>query len=264
MAVSSIESYEFAADAGGLFGKAPLVSWRHALEPGAYVPGVAVHGWLTRHPVERWGRQWLERGAITLRYRKNVPGGTAVVVTVEQSDVITMAVRNRDDGTLYADGVAALPDEPFVVDATLFPANALSAAGRPPTAEALDGFRLGDVCFTFDADRDLPPSGWLPDADWWSTQRLAHPAWLSGGINVMLAENIAFNGPGWVHAGVQAHHLAPIEHLADLSFRGRVTRLFDAGRHHFADVEVLILANDQPAVLMTHTIVYASDGGMTH
>jgi hypothetical protein len=29
-------------------------------------------------------------------------------------------------------------------------------------------------------------------------------------------------------------------------------------------VEVLIVANDQPAVLMTHTIVYATEGVTSH
>jgi hypothetical protein len=118
---------------------------------------------------------------------------------------------------------------------------------------------LGDVHFTFDADRDLPPDGWLADAAWWSRQRCAHPAWLSGGINLLLAENIDFPRPGWTHAGTKAQHLRLIEHQSAIVLRGRVVRLFTGGRHYFADVDVLVTANGEPCALMTHTIVYASE-----
>jgi len=258
-----IDTYEFSADGAGLFAMGPLVSWRQALEPGDYVPGNAVHAWFTRVPVARWGRQWVATGGMRLRYRRHLDAGTSVVVTAEHTDGIVLTMRDRHDQTVYAEAVATVAATAPEVDMAQWPPTTLYSAKAPPTAEGLAGLRLGDIHFTFDADRDLPPDGWLPDAAWWNEQRCANPAWLSGGINLLLSQNIAFVD-GWTHAGTTVQSLRPIEHQSAIALRGQVARLFAGGRHQFADVEVLVVANGEPSLLMTHTIVYAPDRRLVH
>ena len=52
---------------------------------GGLVPGVEVYAYMTRLPVERWGRAWLEHGTAECRLLKPVYDGDALWVTASET-----------------------------------------------------------------------------------------------------------------------------------------------------------------------------------
>ena len=47
---------------------------------GALVAGVTLYGYLTRTAVETWGRAWLQRGTVTVRFQRPVYDGETLAV----------------------------------------------------------------------------------------------------------------------------------------------------------------------------------------
>src|SRR5215472_15476754 len=74
---------------------------------GGLVPGVDVYGYLTRLPVARWGRTWLEHGTAECRFLKPVYDGEWVDLSaVETADGLELRAESR--GVVCAEGRAAL------------------------------------------------------------------------------------------------------------------------------------------------------------
>src|SRR5437764_13567341 len=75
---------------------------------GGLVPGVDVMAYMMHVPIARWGRDFLERGAIEARFSSPVyDGETAEVTGSESAGVLSIEVKSR--GALCATGSATLP-----------------------------------------------------------------------------------------------------------------------------------------------------------
>src|ERR1700760_156185 len=75
---------------------------------GGLVPGVDVMAYMMHLPVAKWGRTFLERGLIEVRFVKPVYDGEITDVRGEEKDgVISIEVESR--GELCASGTASLP-----------------------------------------------------------------------------------------------------------------------------------------------------------
>jgi hypothetical protein len=75
---------------------------------GGLVPGVDVFAYMTHLPVEKWGRDFLERGLIEARFVKPVYDGEIAELTGNESGgVLSIEVHSR--GGLCATGTASLP-----------------------------------------------------------------------------------------------------------------------------------------------------------
>src|SRR5438046_6471747 len=81
---------------------------------GGLVPGVDVMAYMMHLPVELWGRAFLERGLIEVRFVKPVYDGEAAEVTPEDA-CGGLAIRVESRGQLCATGTAALPASAPVV-----------------------------------------------------------------------------------------------------------------------------------------------------
>ena len=114
---------------------------------GGLVPGVDVWAYLTRPCVDRWGDEFLERGAIEARFVLPVYDGETVLARLDDDGTLTAT---GPDGTVRATGSACLADAPPVID--------IACAALPdpvPPAEAsllTPGTVLGTLRFTYRAD----------------------------------------------------------------------------------------------------------------
>src|SRR5580700_10432347 len=76
---------------------------------GGLVGGVHVYAYMSHLPVQRWGRDWLERGTGEARFGKPVyEGDIAEITALEDADGMSLEVKSG--GVLCATGRAGLPD----------------------------------------------------------------------------------------------------------------------------------------------------------
>jgi hypothetical protein len=223
--------------------------------PGGHVMGATVHAWLGGEPLRRWGDTWLTGGSMSLRFRLPVHVGDPLTLVVEhQPERLTFELRTPA-GELVATGDAA-PAASTLVGPEPFLDVPRPEPRLAPVPEALAGRALGRLDFAFDADHDLGLVRRLDADDPYRALRVAHPAWLSSGVNSLIAKSVAMTLERWKHAGTAIRSRRPIESAAKIRLLGRVERLFEAGDHRFADVAVLALADGEPSMELISTIVY--------
>jgi acyl dehydratase len=238
------------------------VARRYGFE-GGLVPGVTVYAYMTHPAVAAFGRPWLERGTMTARFVRPCYDGDDIVVeaTVVDSDsddrVIELNVSRGGDDVI-ATGTASLP--PGVKPAPSldsYPTAPLPDE-RPPashdTLAAIDA--LGSWAATFRADHApafLDEIG--EDLALYRDEGLAHPGYLLLSANSILTANVRL-GP-WMHLGSEVTSFGVVADGDRVSTRGRVTELFDRKGHRFADLDLLLVANDtRPVQHVHHTVIY--------
>ncbi len=79
---------------------------------GGLVPGVTVYAYLTWPAVERWGQQWLDRGAMSARFASPVYDGETVEVHSHDRDGVLHVEARNPKGEVCATATASLPDDP--------------------------------------------------------------------------------------------------------------------------------------------------------
>jgi hypothetical protein len=223
---------------------------------GGLVPGAEVYAYMTHLPVQRWGRAWLEHGAAECRFLKPVYDGNVAAVTAEESEG-ALQIRVESEGELCATGSATLPaaskDGP---QHDTFPQTPPTAV-RPPADEAslAEGTQLGTVRLS------LTPAfcaQYLDDVReteaLYANNGLAHPALVLRLCNAALRENVVL-GP-WIHTGSSLQNLAALHVRDELSARARVVANYERKGHRLVDIDVLVLANGQPAARVMHTAIY--------
>jgi hypothetical protein len=236
------------------------VARRHGFA-GGLVPGITVFGYLTTPVVEAWGRGWLERGALSARFRQPIYEGDDVTVlgtTVgdERSRTVDVEARNgRDD--ICAVGTAALsqPVPPPSLDS--YPMAPLPSSRREPNREALAGIDvLGSLEAGFHADRYDETAALVgDDLPIYRELGVAHPVWLLYFANAILAANVAL-GP-WIHTASAVQNLSLLHDGERLSVRGRVAGLTERRGHQIVDLDLLMVAEGvRPVTHVLHTAIY--------
>src|SRR5215467_6099746 len=76
---------------------------------GGLVPGVEVYAYACHPIAQRWGRIWLERGSIELRFLKPVYDGRIAAVSALET-ALALELEVHSDGQLCAAGRAWLTD----------------------------------------------------------------------------------------------------------------------------------------------------------
>jgi acyl dehydratase len=220
---------------------------------GGLVPGVVVYAYMTRAPLERWGRDWLERGTMAARFHVPVYEGQEVTVLLDDDGELEA---HTDDG-LVASGRAALPDEAAArPDPAAYPVAALPDARPPASAEALDVDALGTLEYGFHADRTATYLDEVRETSpFYAEARVAHPGWLIAMANYALSENVRL-GP-WIHVETNATHFSAVADGERVAVRGKVAGLFEKKGHKFVDLDLLWLAgDDRPVLHARHTAIY--------
>jgi hypothetical protein len=220
---------------------------------GGLVPGVVVYAYMTRAPLDRWGRDWLERGTMEARFHLPVYEGQEVSVTLDDDGELEA---HTEDG-LVASGSATLPDSVGAPpDPTSYPVAPLPDDRPPASAEALAVDALGTVEYGFHAAKAGDYLGEVREtAPFYAEARVAHPGWLIAMANYALSQNVRL-GP-WIHVETSATHFSTVADGERVAVRGKVAGLFEKKGHKFVDLDLLWLAEDERPVLHArHTAIY--------
>ena len=227
---------------------------------GGLVPGVDVYAYMTHPAVERWGRDWLERGTADCRLIKPVYEGAMANISAQpiagQTDAMTITVESA--GQVCATGTARLPGAaPTAPDLADFPIAPLPGERPPASPESLPvGALLGtyethcsaevETAYQADVREDLPL---------YAAEGLIHPGHLLRFGNWAVTQNVLL-GP-WIHVSSEVQHFATARFGEDLSVRARVTDNFERKGHLFVQLDAVVLAQGSRLLArIDHTAIY--------
>jgi acyl dehydratase len=224
---------------------------------GGLVPGAIVYAYMTHLPLERWGRDWLERGTVECRFSKPVYDGDQVTVTAaERNGVLDISLECR--GVVCATGTASLPgaapSPPPLADFRDVP----QWSSRPPADETslAVGTWLGIDPLPVTSEliaqyaHDVGETSPLYEAE-----GLLHPVLVPHIGNFALNRNVML-GP-WMHVGSKIQHFAAARLGDSLTVRARVVNNYEHKGHLFVDLDALIVANNKtPVVRTSHISIY--------
>ena len=223
---------------------------------GGLVPGAIVYAYMTHLPLERWGRDWLDRGTAECRFMKPVYDGDQVTVTATERDGV-LDINLECRGVVCATGTAMLPD-PATPPALAEFRDVPQRPGRPPADEQslAVGTWLGIepvvvtpalvAQYVSDVHETLPL---------YTAEGLLHPVLVPHIGNFALNRNVTL-GP-WMHVGSKIQHFAAAQLGDSLGVRARVTGNYEHKGHLFVDLDALIVANDATPIVRTgHLSIY--------
>ena len=233
------------------------VARRYGFE-GGLVPGVTVYAYMTHPVVAAFGRPWLERGTIEARFVRPCYDGDEIAVDADGDPRALELTARRAGDEVIATGrasLASVASTPPALDA--YPATPLPDDRRPATHDTFAGIgQLGSWEATFRADHApafLDEIG--EDLDMYRDDGLAHPGYLLLSANWILGANVRL-GP-WMHVGSEVTNFGVVEDGDRVSTRGRISDLFDRKGHRFAELDLLLVANDtRPVQHVRHTAIY--------
>ncbi|MBR0696133.1 hypothetical protein [Bradyrhizobium lablabi] len=223
---------------------------------GGLVPGVDVMAYMMHLPVEKWGRDFLERGLIEARFVKPVYDGETAELTGSDSDG-ALAIEVRSRGELCATGSASLPDSvpPVSIDDYKQVAPVVERKPVNPSSYEVDKWLgtiprdwSGDAAQDYLADiREIDPI--------FAREGLGHPGLLQRMMNKVLVDN-AILGP-WIHVGSRMQLLSAARIGDELTARAKVTGNYDKKGHRFVELDALVLANGKtPLAHCWHIAIY--------
>ena len=218
---------------------------------GGLVPGVDVWAYLTRPCVDRWGTEFLERGAMDVRLQSPVYDGEDVVAALSEDGSLTLS---SPDGDVRAAGSARLeedPPPPVSIDVAELPDPA-------PPAEA-DLLRPGTTLGTLRLNhRQEPAVQYLADVreshPAYAGGLIGHPGMLARQANYVLSNSVRL-GP-WIHVSTAAQHRGIVHDGDEVEVRGVVVDEREHKGHRFVDLDVEITANQRPVWSARHTAIW--------
>lgn len=202
---------------------------------GGLVPGVTVYGYMVPAIVQRFGRDWLERGTIDVRFLAPCYEGETVVARCVDSTVTA----EREDGGIYASGRVAAADKN---DAVLeeYPYHPLPEPELRPAASAqtiVPGLVLGSLREPLDVQDEAA-----------TPERLLRMA------NEILVKN--FRMSPWIHAGSDVRHHRLAACGQQIVVTGAIRECFERKGRRFAVAGIAMSADGQPVASMRHTFIY--------
>ncbi|HEV2368441.1 MAG TPA: MaoC family dehydratase, partial [Acidimicrobiales bacterium] len=168
---------------------------------GGLVPGVTLYAYMTTPVVECFGRPWLERGTISVRFERPVYDGQEVEVRAEprtegERGLAQLALELRNpDGVVCARGEASLPESSAALPdpADYKVREAPLPEARPPADDQslAAGTVLSTQWATVRSERAAPFLSLLSDdLPVFVEERLAHPGFLILAANSALSSTV--------------------------------------------------------------------------
>ena len=220
---------------------------------GGLVPGVDVWAYLTRPCVDRWGAEFLERGAMELRLQSPVYDGEEVVARLDHDG--TLVLHGPHDGDdVRATGSVQLvddPDPPAEIDVAPLPDPVPPAEpDRLVPGTTLGTLRLNHrqepaVQYLADVREDLPI---------YAAGLIGHPGMLARQANHVLSNTVRL-GP-WIHVSTTAQHRGIVHDGDEVEVRGVVVDEREHRGHRFVDLDVEVTANQRPVWSARHTAIW--------
>ncbi|HLJ49792.1 MAG TPA: hypothetical protein VKU01_27450 [Bryobacteraceae bacterium] len=214
---------------------------------GGLVPGVTVYGYMTLPVIEHFGEEWMEHGAMSVRFKEPVYESEEVVIdsSVDGDRIAISLAGGRAQGEAWLAPITVLAD----YEERPLP----EPDHRPPAShETLpQGAVLGTIQRNLNLDESrmsapLPPSI--------GPERFAHPAILLALANELLVRNVVL-GP-WIHVSSVVTNFAAIRDGDPIAVYGKVADAYERKGHEFAELDVLITAHGRPAQHVRHTAIW--------
>lgn len=234
---------------------------------GALVPGVTVFGYLSSALLSEFGPAWLDDGAAHVRLRQPVYAGETVTITTQYGTtpaglpMITADALNPDGArcAILSGTIGAIDDVvPDVPQGKLPPRRDLPASRRPATrAEFANDLELGSFRTVFEAAGADDFLAALQDPAAVYRSGVTHPAWLLRQANLIVDRNFAL-GP-WIHVASSIRNHARVHNGETIEVRAQVQDLFERKGHEYADLDVALLIDGDPAhpaMRVLHRVIY--------
>jgi acyl dehydratase len=220
---------------------------------GGLTPGVTVYGYLTVPVIRRFGLEWLERGAMSLRFHQPVYDGEEVVAVLN-GNCASVCRQDGPEATVCATGDVLRVDTeaPSLAD---YPEEALPAE-RPPGSSL--SLAPGRILGTVRASLSLPDDAFLAMQDEVLPvyqEGILHPAALLSLSNQALLQNVKL-GP-WIHVASELRHFNLARDGDQVAARARVAERFERKGNQFVVLDVLVVASgDRIVQHVRHTAIY--------
>jgi hypothetical protein len=208
---------------------------------GGLVPGVTVYGYLAAAVHQHFGNDWLERGAMDVRFQKPVYDGDDVTVLVQPDGDGRVCVAAGECATgvawVHREDVTTLSDDAPVLR-------------RIASVESL---AVGTVLGTWTERLDLAKSGISAPLDPALDGR-AHPAVMLGLANRIFLENYEL-GP-WMHVASEVRKFGSAKDGDEIRVRARVEDRYEKKGHEFVVLDVAIFNGEQTIERVRHTAIW--------
>ncbi len=215
------------------------------------------------HPVvEVLGRPWLQQGTITARFVRPCYDGDDVTVDIAETptgagNALDLTARRGGDEVIATGTASVSSRAPTPPPTAAYPTAPLPDERQPATRDtlaALDPLGSWEAAFRVDhAPAFLEEIG--EDLPVFRAGGLAHPGYLLLAANSVLVANVRL-GP-WMHVGSEVTNFGVVTDGDRVSTRGRVARLFERKGHSFAELDLLLVADDaRPVQQVLHTLIY--------
>lgn len=204
---------------------------------GGLVPGVTVYGYMVPAILGQFGREWLERGGIKVRFLAPCYEGAIVVARCDGSAVSA----EQEDGSLYASGTVLMADKndqaPDVYPIDLHPLPEMDHRPMASSETIVPGAALGSIRQTLDVQDEAA----IPE-------RLLRMA------NEILVRN--FRMSPWIHAGseVRNHRLAACGQ--EITVTGMIHQRFERKGRRFAVAGIAMSVESALVATVRHTFIY--------
>jgi hypothetical protein len=212
---------------------------------GGLVPGVTVYGYMASATIGHFGPDWLERGAMDVRFRAPVYEGDEVVVTVRPDayERAQLEAGQSASGAAWIHQESAPSEEDY---------RAGSMERRTAALETLvPGVRLGEFVERLDLanSRMSAPLDAAIGPD-----RLAHPAILLALANRILMQNYEL-GP-WIHAASEIRKFSVARDCEEIRVRAKIDDLYERKGHEFVVLDVILLGRNRVIERIRHTAIW--------
>lgn len=221
---------------------------------GGLVPGVTVFAYMARPPAERFGLDFLERGAISARFVLPVYNGETISVALGADGVVEVT---NPAGGVCAVGTATIAEAVDELDVGRYPEAPLPSTVPRASPEAFAAAPiLGTVKGSLTAESRRAYLDLISDdSPLYEEQKAAHPGWLLSWANLALTSNVRM-GP-WIHTSSEVRFLSVVRDGEGVSARALTVGTYERKGHNFVELDVLLIAGEgRPVMKARHVAIY--------
>jgi hypothetical protein len=209
---------------------------------GGLVPGVTIYGYMTSAVIAHLGEQWLQTGAMDVRFFEPFYEGEQVAILIADLD----EGRIKVEAGSRASGTAWVPSE--IVDR--YPAENRALIQKAASRETI---RPGVILGTIEKTLDLSTPGMAAPLDAFIGE-YAHPAILLALANEILLRNFVL-GP-WIHASSEVRNASAARDGETVEVRGEIVDAYERKGHEFVVLNVAILSGERLISTVRHTAIW--------
>jgi acyl dehydratase len=222
---------------------------------GGLVPGADIFAYMVHAPVAKWGRAFLERGLMEVRFVRPVYDGETVEVEAEPSnDCLVLTLKCGD---VRAIGKATLPAAPPIILIADFPKTMPVKVKEPVSNESFPVNEwLGTAPRRWTGQSGADYRAKVQETDpIYAREDLLHPGALQRIMNCVLMDNAQL-GP-WIHVASRMQLLSATTGRDEIVARAQVTANYERKGNRFVEVVALLVANGRvPIAHCRHVAIY--------